>query len=103
MQRFNKIIKLESYIISNDHDDDGGENVSSKVNSCCFKIHRSDEFFWSWIVKDCIVVKKKKLEKVLFCSCSQVKLEISAWRRGRVTAATKYTKKCNARAKLLFC
>ena len=50
-------------ILSNDDDDDG-ENVSLKVNSCCFKIYHSysmafnlsnaGKCFCSWILRDCI-------------------------------------------------
>ena len=48
------------------HNDDGNssENVTQKVNSRCFKLHRSysnifnfsniGDFFGSWILKDCI-------------------------------------------------
>ena len=49
---------------------DGYKNVTWNVNSHCFKLYRAysisfnsannDEFFWSWILKDCIEVQEKR-------------------------------------------
>ena len=68
---------------------------SSNVGKC----------FWSWILKDCIKVLKKKKNVVVFCSTrprQNVKLGTS--RSSRATTPKKCTKKRDARrAKLLFC
>ena len=61
------------------NDGKGGENVTQKVNSRGFKLHRSysnifnlsniGDFFGSWIRKECIQVQKKQKEKiVVLCS-----------------------------------
>ena len=62
-----RIINPES--LSN-NDFDGYENVTWKVKSRCFKFYRAysisfnssivGNFFWSWILKDCIKVQEKK-------------------------------------------
>ena len=72
-----KLPNLCSATLSN-NDGDGYENVSWKMNSGCFKLYRAysvsfsssnvGRFFWSWILKDCIEVQKKKRKVVVLCS-----------------------------------
>ena len=96
------------------NDDKGGENVTQKVNSRCFKLHRSysnifnlsniGDFFGSWIRKECIQVQKNRKRKTLSC----VHVRHKTWnkefsRRSRGVTAKKGTIKRDARAELLFC
>ena len=56
------------------NDGDGYENVTWKTKSRCFKLYRAysisfnssnlGNFIWSWILKDCIAVQKKKKKVV---------------------------------------
>ena len=48
------------------NDGDGYENVTKEVIST-----NDSEFFWSWILKDCIEVQTKKKEVVVLCSRPQ--------------------------------
>ena len=45
------------------NDGDGYENVTKDVISSNVR-----EFFWSWILQDCIEVQTKKKEVVVLCS-----------------------------------
>ena len=59
-------------------DGDGYENVTWKVKSRYFKIYRAysisfnssnvGNFFWSWILKDCIEVQEKKKKVAILSS-----------------------------------
>ena len=67
------------------NDGDGYENITWKVNLCCFKLYRFysilfnppkvGKFFWSWILKDCIEVEEMK-RKSSIVSTSYSKREI---------------------------
>ena len=75
-----------------------------RVNSISFNSTNVDEFHWSWILKDCIEVREKKKKMfagLVFTFSSKREIRHShvvvVQRRAR-----KCTKKCDARAKLLF-
>ena len=59
---------------------------------------------WSWNLKDCIKVQKKKKKVVVFCSPSSTKREIRQFHVVVVQRRQRNVqKKHDARAKLLFC
>ena len=62
------------------------------------------ELSWSWIRKSLIQVKKDKENFVVACLHPRsIKYEMAFSRRSLAKTAKKCTKKCDARAKLLFC
>ena len=98
-------LKLKQQVLDNYCD--GYENVTLKAKSRCFNLYRADsisfnwnvgKFFWIWILKNFIKVQETKKKVVVECSrppLRNVKLDIAE-------NAKKFTKKRDARAKLLF-
>ena len=70
-------------------DSDGYENVSQKVCSRCFKLCRAysisfftsdvGEFFWSWILKNCIKVQEKEKRVVVVGSRSPQNVKLGTF------------------------
>ena len=90
---------------------------SKKMNWRCFKLYAYSisfnssnvaNFFWSWILKDCIESQEKKIKVIVLCSFFHVPHKrYFAWafsrRRSRAATAKKCTKKRDARAESFFC
>ena len=87
---------------------DGNENGARKFNFLSFKLYRVflgplklsnvRDFSWSWILKE--IVQPYKREKKIRRRCmftSSINAVIVQW------TSKKCSKKCNARAQLLFC
>ena len=99
--------------LSND-DGNGSENVTQKVNLCCFKLHLSYSssfnlwnvgdfffFFRNWILKDCDLVHKKK-KKVIVLSVHvlhkreirKFHIVIVQWRQRNVQKSVMHVQNC---------
>ena len=86
------------------------ENVTLKVKSRCFKLYHAysisfnstnvGNFFWSWILKDCIELEEKKKKVVVLRSRppQNVKLGIftsySKWRQKNVQKSVMHVQSC---------
>ena len=95
------------------NDGDGYENVTYKVKSRCFKLHRAysisfdssnaGNFFWSWILKECDEVQEKRNKVVVLCSRPPQDVKLGISRPSGAVTGKKCTKKRVARAELLSC
>ena len=97
--------------LSKDDDDDGSENVHKKMNLRSSKLNRvyldllnmsnAGDFSWSWILKDVIRFKNRKICRRM--STSSIKRQIRRFHVDVVPwTSKKCTKKRDARAELLF-
>ena len=92
------------------NDGDGCKKVKSRcfklycAYSILFSLSNFSNFFWSWILKDCIEVQEKKHKVVVLCLRSSQNVKLLRFsRRCRAVTVKKFIKKLDALAELLFC
>ena len=91
----------------------GNENVSQKVNLRSFSLHHHYSYTltlsnvgepsWNWIPRDHIQVQKEKISLLIVYVLHKTRNYAFSRRNRAKRTIEMYKKKCDARAKLLFC